>query len=67
MFSGSFLNTNCRRRKSEYFLKVFGVSQFDVIMGNPPYQRSRLKVKKRGLMLEDKHYGINLLPLHLTY
>ena len=47
VFSGSFLNTNCEDI-NQSILKVFGVSQFDVIMGNPPYQRSMTKSEKKG-------------------
>ena len=47
VFSGSFLNTNCED-VNQSILKVFGISQFDVIMGNPPYQRSMTKSEKKG-------------------
>lgn len=34
--------------KNPVILKKFGISQFDIIMGNPPYQRSMTKCEKRG-------------------
>ena len=47
VYEGSFLN-EVNDDKNPVILKQFGVSQFDIIMGNPPYQRSMTKCEKRG-------------------
>jgi len=47
VFEGSFLNETLDDKNPD-IVRRFGISQFDVIMGNPPYQRSMTKCEKRG-------------------
>ena len=47
VFTGSFLNEN-EDEPNNSMKRKFGVSEFDIVIGNPPYQRSLAACDKRG-------------------
>lgn len=48
IFTGSFLETETESNVNPKMMSHFGISEFDMIMGNPPYQRSLEAHEKHG-------------------